>query len=336
MASIILTTRCNLHCPYCFASGFVNREKSDISITHFLQAVSFITRTESSVSLIGGEPTIHPGFQTIMDLLIANPRVNNVNLFTNNIFSDQYIPQMTHPKVTVIVNCNSPLDVGKEIYARFQQNLDLLFRHCSRTNQIHLGFNLYSDSMDYSYMLDLLKRYSLRTVRTSLTVPVFSSYTDVNVLDYFRKRKKSLLNLFRDLDHIQVMAFMDCNHPPYCIWTEEEKEWLKSYISRCGLRNDRLIDCCSPCSPDVTIYPDLQADRCYGMSDYMKVPISEYKDIPDLIRFFANEMDAVAYKLPADGECRNCQEWRARRCLGGCIGYKSSRIRAANKAIDRF
>jgi len=55
-----------------------------------------------------------------MDLLIANPRVNNVNLFTNNIFSDQYIPQMTHPKVTVIVNCNSPLDVGKEIYARFQ------------------------------------------------------------------------------------------------------------------------------------------------------------------------------------------------------------------------
>jgi hypothetical protein len=141
MASIILTTRCNLHCPYCFASGFVNREKSDISITHFLQAVSFITRTESSVSLIGGEPTIHPGFQTIMDLLIANPRVNNVNLFTNNIFSDQYIPQMTHPKVTVIVNCNSPLDVGKEIYARFQQNLDLLFRHCSRTNQIEKYFD---------------------------------------------------------------------------------------------------------------------------------------------------------------------------------------------------
>ena len=336
MASIILTYRCNLHCPYRFAGGFVNTEKKDISMKNFLQAVSFITRTESSISLIGGEPTIHPGFQTIMDLLIANPKVKNINLFTNGISLERYIKQVTHPKVEVILNCNSPLDIGEDNYARLLHNLDLLFRHCGKTNQIHLGFNLYKDDLDYSYMTDLLQRYQLKTVRTSLTVPDFASCRDINVLDYFRKRKNCLLKFLRDMDKIRVMAFMDCNHPPYCIWTEEEKEWLKSYISRCGLRNDKLICRCSPCFTAVTVYPDLQADRCYGMSDYMKVPIFDFENIPDIVTFFIREIDSVAYKLPASEECRNCHEFLHRHCLGGCIGYKMSGIRAVNKAIAQM
>ena len=336
MASIILTYRCNLHCSYCFASGFVNKKNCDITIRNFLEAVSLITRTESSVSLIGGEPTVHPGFATIMDLLIANPKIKRISLFTNGILVDRYIPQITHPKVDIILNCNSPADIGEDTYAHFKQNLDMLFQQCNRKDQVHLGFNFYHDDLDYSYMLDILQHYKIKTVRTSLTVPHFSACRDINVLDYFRKRKKGLLKLFGDLDNIRVMAFMDCNHPPYCIWTEEEKGWLKSYISRCGLRNDKLINCCSPCFADVTIYPDLMADRCYGMSDYGKVRVTDFKDVPDIINYFANEIDAIAYKLPACEECKECHEWKLRHCLGGCIGYKMPRIRAANEAVVRL
>lgn len=336
MASIILTYRCNLHCPYCFASGFVNTEKIDISIQNFLKAVSFVTRTESSIAIIGGEPMLHPGFGTIMELLIANSRIKNINLFTNGILADQFLPQITHPKVEVILNCNSPADVGEANYARFRQNVDMLFRQSGKAKQIHLGFNLYRDDLDYTYMMELLKCHGQHMVRTSLTVPDFSMPREESVLDWFRKRKGGLLKLFRDLDSIGVMAFLDCNHPPYCIWTEEEKEWLKSYISRCGLRNDKLINRCSPCSADVTIYPDLTADRCYGMSAYGKVRISDYQDVPDIINYFANEIDSVAYKLSACEECRECSEWKARRCLGGCIGYKTARIRAANELVSQL
>lgn len=336
MPSIILTHRCNLHCPYCFAHDSAGGKADDISVKNLLEAVSFITRTESFVALIGGEPLVHPGFQTIMDLLTANPRLKTINLFTNGILADRFIPQITHPKVDVIVNCNSPSDIGEETFARLQRNLDLLFQHRARTNQIHLGFNLYSDDMDYSYMLDLLQRYGLHTVRTSLTVPDFSSCGEVNVLEYFRKRKEGLLKLFRKLYDIGVMAYMDCNHPPYCIWTEEEKAWLKTYIAKCRLNNSKLIDRCAPCSADMTIYPDLQADRCYGMADYLKVRISDFKDVPDVIHYFSNEIDSVAYKLPACEECRNCHEFKTRCCLSGCIGYKSSRIRAVNEAISQL
>ena len=50
----------------------------------------------------------------------------------------------------------------------------------------------------------------------------------------------------------------------------------------------------------------------------------------------SNEIDSVAYKLPASKECRDCIERKARRCLGGCIGYKSDRIRACNEAIEKL
>ena len=333
MASIILTYRCNLNCSYCFANGFVNREKKDITIHNFLEAVSYITKTESFVSLIGGEPAVHPGFQTIMELLIANPKVENVNLFTNGILIDPYIQLLTHPKVDVVVNCNSPYDIGESNFAHLKQNLDMLFQHRRRDNQLHLGFNLYNDEMDYSYMIDLLQRYKLNTVRTSLTVPDFSTCSEENVLVFFKRRKKRLLELFHDLYNIGVMAFLDCNHPPYCIWSDEEKQWLKSYINKCHIQNSKLINRCSPCSPSVTIYPDLQADRCYGMADYMKVKISDFDSVPDIIRFFENEIDSIAYKLPACDECKNCREWKARHCIAGCIGYKSSRIRAANEMM---
>ena len=109
MANIMLTYRCNLRCSYCFANEFVGKESTDISLENFLKAVSFITSSgEPRIGLIGGEPTVHPGFRVIMDLLIANPKVQYIEVFTNGLLIDRFIEQLVHPKVDVCINCNSP------------------------------------------------------------------------------------------------------------------------------------------------------------------------------------------------------------------------------------
>ena len=92
MTNILLTYRCNLHCSYCFANEFVNKENKDITISNFLKAVSFVTKSENAdVGLIGGEPTLHPGFLEIMELLIANQRVSQISLFTNGMMLDRFM-----------------------------------------------------------------------------------------------------------------------------------------------------------------------------------------------------------------------------------------------------
>ena len=335
MPNIMLTYRCNLHCSYCFANEFVNKEKTDISIRNFLKAVDFATRAgETRVGLIGGEPTLHPGFSVIMEMLTAQPMVSGVSLYTNGLLLERFIPQITHPKVRILVNCNSPQIIGEKAFACLQHNLDLLMTQHDMKNRMTLGINLYSDDMDYSYMMGLLQRYDLHRVRISLTVPDFSECGEVNVLAYFKERKKFLMEFFRKMDSIQVVPNYDCNFPPHCIWTDEEKKWLEEYTGRYSTSN--LTSECSRCSPVIDILPDLQAVRCFGMSDYMKVPIADFRHVPDLINYFKNEIDSVAYKLPGCPECRGCYEQKVRKCITGCIGYKTSRIRSVNKVVTQL
>ena len=337
MTNILLTYRCNLHCSYCFANEFVNKENKDITISNFLKAVSFITKNETAdIGLIGGEPTLHPGFREIMELLIANQRVSQISLFTNGLLLDRFILQITHPKVRILVNCNSPEVIGEKAFSGIKQNLDTLIMQYGMKDRVRLSINLYSDDMDYAYIMELLQRYQLHRLRFSLTVPDFSSRIEDDQLEYFQKRKPFLLEFYRKMDSIKVLPYSDCNHTPYCIWTDKEKEWLEDYVSRYPEINSNLISHCSRCFPAVDILPSLHAIRCFGMSDYLKVPITDFRDIPDLTAFFQNEIDSNAYKLSANEKCKNCYERKVRNCVPGCMGYKAARIRACNEAIKKL
>ena len=337
MPNIMLTYRCNLHCPYCFANEFVNKEKTDITLGNFLQAVSFMTRAEPTrIGLIGGEPTIHPGFGTFMDLLAAHPRVYGVTVYTNGLLTDRWIPQLTRKTVKLLVNVNSPLVIGEKAFDTIRRNLDALIFEQGMKEQIRLGINLYSNDMDYTYIMDLLRRYDYHRVRFSLTVPDFSAGGETDALGYFNARKAFLMEFLRKMDSIQVMAFFDCNRPPYCFWTEEEKEWLEAYIARYPDSNTNLIGRHTACKPVIDILPNLQAVRCFGMSDFIKVPISDFRSLTDLGSYFVNEIDSMAYKLPACEKCAGCYEQKTLKCVTGCMGFKASGIHAANDAVKKL
>ena len=337
MANIMLTYRCNLRCSYCFANEFVGKESADISLENFLKAVSFITSSgEPRIGLIGGEPTVHPGFRVIMDLLIANPKVQYIEVFTNGLLIDRFIDQLIHPKVDVCINCNSPDMIGEKAFSSLQKNLDLLILKHNMKDRIQLGINLYSNDMDYTYIMDLLRRYDLHWLRTSITVPDFSVSGNADAMEYYRERKDFLLKFYRALDSINVMPYSDCNRPPYCIWTDEEKQWLEEYVEKHPGTHTNLTNPNTNCIPAVDILPTLQAIRCFGMSDFLKVPIADFENLADITRFFTNEIDADAYRLPTCEDCKTCHEFKTMHCIGSCIGYKASRIRSCNEIISNL
>ncbi len=334
MPNIMITYRCNLRCPYCFANEFVNMSSTDITLENFDKAVAFITKNgPAHVGLIGGEPTLHAQFGTILEKLILNPSVSEVTVYTNGILLDQYFKLLVHPKFRLLVNWNTREQIGDANFDRIQRNVDTLMFEYHMKDRINLGLNLHSMDMDYSYMAQLLQRYHLHRLRISLTVPDFKQGVDVDVLEYFKSYKAFLLKFFRDMDAIQVLPYYDCNKPPYCIWDDEERKWLEEYVGRYPVSESNLIGHKSFCYPVVDILPDLRAVRCFGMSDFAKVNIADFESIADIASYFLNTVDACAYKISSHANCNACYQRLTRHCTAGCMGFKEKQITAVNAFI---
>lgn len=337
MANIALTYRCNLNCPYCFANEFVNKQKADISEENFDKAVQFLVDSHAdSIGLIGGEPLLHPNFGTFMEKLIDHPGVRAIRVYTNGLWIDKYVPLLVNPKVSLLVNCNSPTQIGEANYARTVQNLDILHLQYRMKLRCSLGINLYDTDMDYQYICELLKRYSLHTLRISITVPDFSKQNCCDVLEYFKSKKQFLLRFFRDMDAIQVVPHYDCNKPPYCIWTEEEKQWLKNYIQKYPVSETNLIGDHSFCHPVVDILPNLQAVRCLGLSEYTKVKLSDFNTLEDLQQYYIGSVDYAGYNMAAFSDCKDCMKRKVQLCTAGCLGFKWPRIQKVQSYLEQL
>ena len=127
MPNIMLTYGCNLKCTYCFANEFVNKKSSYISEENFQKAIDFLTREDvTRIGIIGGEPTLHSQFKNFLEYLINNRRVGEATIYTNGILLDRFINQVISPKFRLLVNCNSPKEIGNEQYEKLRNNLNTL------------------------------------------------------------------------------------------------------------------------------------------------------------------------------------------------------------------
>ena len=144
MANIMITKRCNLRCPYCFAEEFVGKSSDDITIDNFRTALDFaLTNPNEEIGLIGGEPTVHSHFKEILEVIIHDDRVRICTLFTNGILIDKYINQLSHPKFKILINCNSPTDIGEKAFQKMKENIHLFANEFYMQERVTLGINMY-------------------------------------------------------------------------------------------------------------------------------------------------------------------------------------------------
>ncbi len=90
LMTFIISTRCSLNCKYCGQrlSEYQTVDKKDFAladikrdIDHFLGAVDFV----GMISIIGGEPFLHPELSEIVDYLLTKENFGVINITTNGI-----------------------------------------------------------------------------------------------------------------------------------------------------------------------------------------------------------------------------------------------------------
>lgn len=335
MPNIMLSYRCNLQCSYCFANEFVNSENIDITTNNFNKALNFLTTSgNSNIGLIGGEPTIHPQFGEFLEILINNAQVKKVTIYTNGLILAKYIKHITNPKFFVLINCNSPLEIGQEKYNVFMDQVGEIITIPDAKKRVTFGINLFSNNLDYNYIIELLKKYDIHRVRMSVTVPNRKTEKALPSLEYLNARKRYILGFIKSCAENLILPYYDCNTIPLCIWSQEEMREIQEIVDAFGVKRTNLVGYHSYCEPVIDVLPDLNAVRCFGMSDFLKVPIDDFDNLDELRRYFLNMIDSYAYHIPSSGNCIDCKIRKIQQCMGGCLAFLQDALNNCSEVFN--
>lgn len=333
MANLMITKQCNLHCSYCFANEFVNKDKDIMSFDNFMKCMNFLSSNpKERIGLIGGEPTIHPEFGRMLAAIIDSP-FQSACLFTNGILVDSFFNELRNSRFQILVNLNSPKDIGENNYDRIMRNMDEMINRLYMREQVGIGINLYDPDMDYEYLLDVIRRFRLSRVRVSVAVPNLEEGRKINPLDYFQDMGDLVRRFIEDIVRINAAPNFDCNYLPRCIFREEDRDRYRQYEEILKRSN---LSAYPICTPTIDILPDLQVVRCFGMSSVYKVNLLDFRNTEELKRHFMMELDALAYHILPDKACGSCGEYRAGLCSCGCYAYRLPRLKELREKIHRL
>jgi MoaA/NifB/PqqE/SkfB family radical SAM enzyme len=319
MANIILTSRCNLGCEYCFAHELTESDAGDIKMKDFLDIVDF-AGSDGEIGLIGGEPLLHKQINDFISVLNARYDVRRVLLFTNGIFLDKLDMRLLCQKTSVLVNVNSSLEIGRVAFEKMKNGISTLFEYLPKP-RVTLGVNIYKENQDFSGLVSLIKEFGVKRVRVSVVIPKDKSEGAFN---YFARMKKTLLSLVKTLGSLGVCPSYDCNAIPECVYTDKEKKLLSALPYENDFEKRIFMGQASVCAPIVDIYPDKTAARCFGMCEY-KVKIDDFENINDLKNHFFMALDTRLVHQPSKDECKSCYKNKVFGCFGGCLCYKNGK-----------
>jgi len=339
MPNIMVTEKCNLRCPYCFAEEFVNHNPKEMTLEDFREALDFVLSDpdDRQVGLIGGEPLLYPHINEALRMALDDTRAYPVMIYTNAVDLER-IPEeiLEDTKFRMLVNCNSPEDMGERQYEKMRQNLLRFQNEHIGAGRFRLSVNIYKPDFDYSYVIKLVQEMQFDVIRLSISVPQNGDLQGKSPLEYFSEMKSTAMRFVCDMLRCGVMTGFDCNFLPGCALTEEEyesvrgpKEVIQQALDRQYSRAfwERAIICeIHNCTPVVDILPDLQAIRCFGLSEYTKRNIRDFRTITDLRRHYIETVDRPAHAISSSEKCVDCYERERGACSGGCLLFKAKAL----------
>ena len=312
MANVLLTTYCNRNCAYCFAQGKVdlNRDKGDpsknLSMDALEKIISFYKRSLlRRFSILGGEPTLHPQFTTLLDRVLAEPSFKMVLVFTNGLIPEpvlDYLENQQDDRLQIALNFNAP-----SVYP--QEQLDHIEETLKRVGpKVGLGINIYKAGQDYKYLVDAINEYDMvRHIRLGLTHPIVGAGNRYARRKDFPAIAEDIVAFAKVVERNNISFSFDCGFE-FCMFSLEQHKTLLG----CGIRFT------SRCDPIVDIGPDLNVWRCFPMLGDVCGKLDAFETRNDIIDHFNKKYGHIK-RMGNRPECPQCRYQATGLCSGGCL-----------------
>lgn len=314
-----LCSTCNLNCSWCYKQAFDEPSLAFADFEIFYKSI--ISQNIEAVTLIGGEPTMHPHFIQIMELLKNKQVFLNTNglMFSNLNFLNAYIGtgEMLNLKFVSI----SLKGYDEESFARTTGTY--------KFGQLcHAICNLkdVDISTTYSYTYDecmteqqresfasFLTEHGIDTILLNDVRPYYQADKDNKIA--YPNMAMGLEILFHFLENVGIKVYLRLNRP-FC-------EYSQAFIDYV-VKNHRLISQCAvKIGAGYFFSTSLELIPCNELSSVVlgkfAVDFNNFIELEQLwnmqhIRNFYQRLSGYP-----DIKCRKCKFWRI--CGGSCILY---------------
>lgn len=320
MANLSITSQCNRHCAYCFAQSALASYAQDHAVMPlkvFDRALDFLVRSGlNEVRLLGGEPTLHPKFNELIDRVIS--RGLHVALFTGGLINQRILDRLAliePERLSVLVNVIVPVG-GDPAASRRQEET---YRRLGK--RVILGMNIPFPGIELRFLLDLIDRYGLRRhIRLGLAHPAVGGQNQYLHHRHYPEVGRRAFEFGLEARGRDVVIDWDCGWVP-CMFPDGALQEL-GLMRDIGLR----------CNPILDVLVDGRVIACYPLGALGEELLPETEDAAWLrSRFSARLAGNSGFFLFK--QCAECH-WRASSaCTGGCKAAALLRVRRARTSL---
>lgn len=284
-----------------------------------LRSLDFLARSGmDQVRLLGGEPTLHPEFEWLVDLV--QERGMRLLVFSNGLVPGaalSKLERLSAERVAVLVNINSP---DEQKPGELDSQTATLRRLGDR---VTLGLNIHKPAPQLEFLLDIIQEFGLADViRLGLAHPCIEGKNTFLPPKQYEEVGRHLLTFSELAEQRGVRLEFDCGFVP-CMFPGNDMPKVEGIFESVGQR----------CNPILDILPNGQVVPCYPLAAVCSAPLPEARDAGWLRSRFQEKLRQYR-SIGVFRECGICQLRQAQKCTGGCLAAAMQRLRHVPFVVD--
>lgn len=315
MANILLTPKCVRACPYCFAKKYLETASSKkfFSWEDLIYVVDLVAADgKNHVSLLGGEPTLHPDFSDFIIYLME--RDFGVSVFTSGIMSESALKKISvfkdripHERLSFICNINHPKTYKPAETESLKKFLTIFGSYTSAS------FNIYEPNFDMDFLFQYINSFGLkRQIRMSFAHPIFKMNNAHIKIEDMKRTIERLFHYMPTIEKLNIKPGFDCGFT-MCLFSDEQLGRIFKIIGH---------EIKFGCGPAIDIGPDMEVWCCFPLYNFNRKSVFEFTSIKGIYDYYMSMQEKVRSEVGGIFEdCDNCKHREEKRCSAGCVAH---------------
>ncbi len=311
--NLVLARACSNSCPYCFETGERQGGKADFISMENAGRLAVWARDSGLefLSLLGGEPFLHPELPAVVSLFRKVSPRTVLTILTGGVFKPRLLEALSPDDVGLVFNVNEARDYrDQEQAAKVLHNVATAIH---RGFRVTLGFNVWRPDFDINFMPNLARRFARTEFRWTVANPQRDVTSKVVEPREFNTLAERCFAMLKSAAALKMDAMIDCPLP-LCFFNDEQLAWARQYTPGTVLRM-------GICDPPLDVTPELEAVRCFPLAALSRVKVTDFHNEEEIRVWFRKNTDSQLVPVGCYPRCADCPHLIGGRCYGGCLAW---------------